>query len=601
MRRVRGATLPHPNPLRERVQHARAPRTAQLESEIAIHRSLDHPYIVRFVNTCEDELRVYMVLEKCTQRTLHELMRMRKRLSEREAARIVLPLVHAVRHLHERRVIHRDIKLSNLFVHESAIKLADFGLAVRLADDSERRTTLCGTPNYIAPEVLQRGGGGHSYPVDVWSIGVVLYALLVGRPPFSASGDVARIYARIKRGVVAFPETAELSAEARELIGLCLQPDAAARPSLAQVARHPFVRRLDAPPTPSPAFYLKTDRPELGDDSPVAAAACGAQLERAAALGVRQPLADAAAVAPDPLRALRAANSAGARRPAPCAAAAKAATVDVAAVGSQRDGAAEGAAALPRTRLSLAPALCSRAASAGCVARWCDFSARYGVGWELLDGTVGANFNDSSRLVLSADKASVEYHPPAQPPSRAGAPAVQRYCASDEAASQVLGKKLKLLRHFETLLQRDPAAAASARALPRAAAASGDEGALPHVRRTVERAGTRVFRLSNSWLQLVFDDGAELLAPLAGAGALVHASGGHVLRGGEYAYAEGAAVPAEVAQTVAHAVELLGTLGFPLPPSLTAARPLPAANRHRDNGDGWTGDAAMKAGVVVVR
>jgi serine/threonine protein kinase len=86
--------------------------------------------------------------------------------------------------MHANKVIHRDLKLGNLFLSAgTAIKIGDFGLATRLAFDGERKRTLCGTPNYIAPEVLD-GRNGHSFEVDVWSIGVIIYTMLIGKPPF---------------------------------------------------------------------------------------------------------------------------------------------------------------------------------------------------------------------------------------------------------------------------------------------------------------------------------------------------------------------------------------------------------------------------------
>jgi len=99
--------------------------------------------------------------------------------------------------LHEHRVIHRDLKLGNLFLNDKlSINLGDFGLATKLSFDGERKRTICGTPNYIAPEILQ-GKKGHSYEVDVWSIGVIVYTLLIGRPPFETK-DVKTTYKRIK-------------------------------------------------------------------------------------------------------------------------------------------------------------------------------------------------------------------------------------------------------------------------------------------------------------------------------------------------------------------------------------------------------------------
>lgn len=82
------------------------------------------------------------------------------------------------------KVIHRDLKLGNLFLSGNLhIKLGDFGLAARLDYDTDRRHTVCGTPNYLAPEVLS-SKIGHSYEVDIWSLGVVIYVMVVGKPPF---------------------------------------------------------------------------------------------------------------------------------------------------------------------------------------------------------------------------------------------------------------------------------------------------------------------------------------------------------------------------------------------------------------------------------
>src|SRR5271163_1628225 len=129
------------------------------------------------------------------------MLRIRKRVTEPEVRLFMLQILGATKYMHEKRVIHRDLKLGNLFLDSRMnVKLGDFGLAALLVDDNERKRTICGTPNYIAPEVLCDNGGGHSYEVDLWSIGVIMspprtpsrswadsrYALLVGKPPFQA-------------------------------------------------------------------------------------------------------------------------------------------------------------------------------------------------------------------------------------------------------------------------------------------------------------------------------------------------------------------------------------------------------------------------------
>lgn len=89
--------------------------------------------------------------------------------------------------LRSKRIIHRDLKLGNILLGQNMeIKLCDFGLAVQLESFDERRMTVCGTPNYIAPEVL-RHEMGHSFEVDVWALGIIMYALLVGKPPFETN------------------------------------------------------------------------------------------------------------------------------------------------------------------------------------------------------------------------------------------------------------------------------------------------------------------------------------------------------------------------------------------------------------------------------
>jgi polo-like kinase 1 len=89
-------------------------------------------------------------------------------------------------------------QLGNLLIdNKMELKLADFGLATKLEFDGEKKRTICGTPNYIAPEVLE-GRAGHSYEVDIWSLGVIIYTLIIGKPPFETT-DVKATYTRIKR------------------------------------------------------------------------------------------------------------------------------------------------------------------------------------------------------------------------------------------------------------------------------------------------------------------------------------------------------------------------------------------------------------------
>lgn len=104
-----------------------------------------------------------------------------------QAVFYVYDIILALQYLHRRRVIHRDLKLGNLFLDKNMrLKVGDFGLAAQLEFAGDRRRTICGTPNYIAPEILD-SKHGHSFEVDIWSLGVIVYTMVFGRPPFETS------------------------------------------------------------------------------------------------------------------------------------------------------------------------------------------------------------------------------------------------------------------------------------------------------------------------------------------------------------------------------------------------------------------------------
>ncbi|XP_055963877.1 serine/threonine-protein kinase PLK1-like [Sorex fumeus] len=128
----------------------------KMSMEIAIHRSLAHQHVVGFHGFFEDNDFVFVVLELCRRRSLLELHKRRKALTEPEARYYLRQIILGCQYLHQNRVIHRDLKLGNLFLNEDLeVKIGDFGLATRVEYDGERKKTLCGTPNYIAPEVLR--------------------------------------------------------------------------------------------------------------------------------------------------------------------------------------------------------------------------------------------------------------------------------------------------------------------------------------------------------------------------------------------------------------------------------------------------------------
>mmetsp|Transcript_29603 Transcript_29603/g.64366 ORF Transcript_29603/g.64366 Transcript_29603/m.64366 type:complete len:891 (+) Transcript_29603:69-2741(+) len=267
---------------------------AKLRSEIAIHRSLDHEKVVKFYDYFEDSEYVYILLEVCPNQTLHEFMRKRpnRRLSETEAIFYLYDLVVALKYLHRRRVIHRDLKLGNLFLDaEGRIKVGDFGLAAQLEHDGERKRTMCGTPNYIAPEILE--GRHHSYEVDIWSLGVVLFTMLVGKPPFETT-DVKTTYRRIRHNQYTFPDAVNVSEPARALIASILRTDPRSRPGFEEILASSWFQGTRLPP-PMPATVISY----VGSTPRVARSSSSARMDTP-----ERGVVDIAVDSPTPRRAL---------------------------------------------------------------------------------------------------------------------------------------------------------------------------------------------------------------------------------------------------------------------------------------------------------
>jgi polo-like kinase 4 len=151
-------------------------------------------------------------------------------------------VVEGLVYLHSHNILHRDLSLSNLLLSKDLqIKIADFGLATQLTRPDEKHMTLCGTPNYISPEVASRAS--HGLPADVWGLGCMLYTFLVGRPPFDTDG----VKSTLTRVCLAdFELPGQLSAEARDLIGRLLRKNPAERMKLSEVLRHPFMAKVAA-------------------------------------------------------------------------------------------------------------------------------------------------------------------------------------------------------------------------------------------------------------------------------------------------------------------------------------------------------------------
>ena len=236
----------------------------KLKSEIKIHSQLENDRIVKCYSYFEDREFVYLVLELCHLKTLANMLRVRHRLTEPECRYYMLQICDALEYLHNNHIIHRDLKLGNILIaKDMSIKLADFGLAATVTNE-ERKKTLCGTPNYLAPEILHGTATGHSYEVDIWSFGCVMYTLLIGRPPFQ-SKDVNEIYSKIKKVQFEFPEDISLSEDAKFLINACLQSRPELRPNTQQIKQFSWFKQFIPALLPVSAL---SSVPDFEDDTP---------------------------------------------------------------------------------------------------------------------------------------------------------------------------------------------------------------------------------------------------------------------------------------------------------------------------------------------
>ncbi|POW15104.1 hypothetical protein PSTT_02376, partial [Puccinia striiformis] len=192
---------------------------SKLYAEIKLHRAMDHPHIVKFHSCFEDSQNVYLQMELCEHGSLLDLLRLRKRYSEPEARLLLYQLISACAYMHDCSVIHRDLKPGNLFFATESSSL--YGLDGQDGSDSQRG--------------LQRT----FIEVDIWSVGVILYALLIGKPPFQTK-DVNQIYRNIKANAYSFPTPSLISPAATDLISLILNQKPSERPSLGAIVLHPW-------------------------------------------------------------------------------------------------------------------------------------------------------------------------------------------------------------------------------------------------------------------------------------------------------------------------------------------------------------------------
>lgn len=217
----------------------------RFKQEIAIMKICDHPNIVKLFESFEDHRNIYLVLELCTGGELFDRIIDAGHFTEVQAATVMQHMFRAIFYMHENKICHRDLKPENFLfttkesIDKSQLKVIDFGLACKFAD-GQVLTTKAGTPYYVAPQVL---AGKYDKSADLWSLGVIMYVVLCGYPPFYGETD-ADVLAKVRLGNFSFnaADWKSVSEDAKNLIRLLLKMNPQDRCTAEQALGHVWVK-----------------------------------------------------------------------------------------------------------------------------------------------------------------------------------------------------------------------------------------------------------------------------------------------------------------------------------------------------------------------
>lgn len=447
----------------------------KMSQEIRLHKSVSHLYIVKLFSYFEDSNFVYVILELCRRKSLMELHKRRHALTEPETRYFMRQILLGCQYLHENKIIHRDLKLGNIFLNDQMeIKLGDFGLATKVDYDGERKRTLCGTPNYIAPEVL--GKKGHSYEVDVWSLGCILYTLLVGKPPFETQ-TLKDTYNRIKKNEYYVPSA--VAPMAKSLIQKLLQHEPSKRPTVSEILRDDFMTMGYLPPrlpvsclSMAPRFDTKQNISALARRNPLTEVNTQA-LTNAGQKDIQK----------------------GEAGPADCY------LTDLHAQLKKLVDSRPG----HRPQIQEDEAEDPKAQPIVWVSKWVDYSDKYGFGYSLNDDSIGVVFNDLTKLLLLADGNNIHY---------IDIDGLEHYYTMNEFP-QTVEKKVKLLNYFRNYMKEHLLKAGANIEIRE----EDQLSRIPALKTWFRTSRAVVMHLTNGTLQINFfkDHTKVILCPLLGA------------------------------------------------------------------------------------
>lgn len=488
----------------------------KMAMEIEIHRKLNHRHVVGFHSFFEDDDFIYILLEICRRRSLMELHKRRKALTEPEVRYYVNQILIGCIYLHDQKIIHRDLKLGNLFLGDDMdIKIGDFGLATTVQSEKERKRTLCGTPNYIAPEVLSKKG--HSFEVDVWSLGCIMYTLLVGKPPFETS-SLKETYSRIKRNEYYIPS--KVGPVAQKLIVKMLRPEPMNRPTMQEIIQDEFFTSGYLPSCLPPSSlsmaprFQTTSAPAVETKAATLATKDVKSTEVQNGGGSRRPLFElnrmqTGVSKPKPVENKRRSHAMhvinGESRLMTCEEARKHGL-------REEEDEAPKDCYLSDLHKQLTSCMATKPSEVSCarpviqqddaedpacnpifwISKWVDYSDRYGLGYQLCDGTVAVLFNDNTRLILKEDGENLQYI------KRDGQ---EEPCGTLTNYLEQFKKKVTLLQYFQSYMSEHLLKAGGPRGTGREA---NDFSRLPYLRTWFRTSSAIVLHLSNGVLQINF-------------------------------------------------------------------------------------------------
>ncbi|KAF8561309.1 hypothetical protein P879_11291 [Paragonimus westermani] len=219
----------------------------RIQSEVDILMKLSHPCVIYIYDVIDTDDAVYMILELVEGGELFDRIVSLGQLPESDAKFLFLQMAIAVEYLHEHGITHRDLKPENILLenseHRCLIKVTDFGLS-KFVDGNTMLRTFCGTPTYLAPEILKTAGSGtYTSAIDIWSLGVILYVCLVGYPPFTDERLDHDLHSQIVNGLYDFPDAywKDISGEAQDLVRRMLTVEPSERLTIQAVLDHPWL------------------------------------------------------------------------------------------------------------------------------------------------------------------------------------------------------------------------------------------------------------------------------------------------------------------------------------------------------------------------